>query len=54
MQVREFRALAVLVRSPRFAGLTITELNPDHAEQGARSIERFAAAIAKNLTMVAA
>ena len=43
------RALDVLLASPRLAGLTITELNPDHTEQGAHSIERFAAAIAESL-----
>ncbi len=43
------RALDVLLASPRLAGLTITELNPDHTEQGAHSVERFAAAIAASL-----
>ncbi len=43
------RALAALLCSPRLAGLTITELNPDHAERGAGSIERFTAAVAKSL-----
>jgi arginase len=40
------RALDVLLASPRIAGLTITELNPAHAEEGAHSIERFATDIA--------
>jgi arginase len=44
------RALAALLASPRLAGLTITELNPDHAERGAGSIEAFTAAVAKSLT----
>lgn len=43
------RALHPLLRSPRFAGLTITELNPDHTEAGAQSIERFVANIADSL-----
>jgi arginase len=43
------RALAVLLASPKLAGLTITELNPDHTEQGADSLERFAAAVADSL-----
>ena len=43
------RALRSLVSSPRLAGLTITELNPDHAERGAGSIERFAADVARSL-----
>jgi arginase len=41
------RALAVLLRSPRLAALTITELNPDHAEPG--GVERFAAAVGEAL-----
>jgi arginase len=44
------RALTGLLASPRLAGLTITELNPDHAERGAGSIEAFTAAVAKSLT----
>lgn len=43
------RALGELLRSPRFAGLTITELNPDHTEAGSGSIERFAASVASSL-----
>jgi arginase len=43
------RALQTLLASPRLAGLTITELNPDHTEQDANSIERFAAAVAGGL-----
>lgn len=42
-------ALRTLLASPRLAGVTITELNPDHTEQGAQSVERFAAAIAASL-----
>jgi arginase len=48
------RALDRLLASPRLAGLTITELNPDHAEAGAHSIERFASAVAKSLATGAA
>jgi arginase len=43
------RALDVLLRSPRFAGLTITELNPDHAERGARSLEHLVTAVGGSL-----
>jgi arginase len=43
------RALDALVASPRLAALTITELNPDHTEQGARSIERLASDVAGSL-----
>ena len=37
------RALGALLGDPRVAGLTITELNPDHVEAGAGTLERFAA-----------
>jgi arginase len=46
------RALDAVLSSPRLAGLTITELNPDHTESGAGAIERFAAAVAESLTGV--
>jgi arginase len=36
------RALRQLLTTPRLAGLTVTELNPDHAEQGANTLGRFA------------
>jgi arginase len=42
-------ALDALVASPRLAAMTITELNPDHAERGARSIERLASDVAGSL-----
>lgn len=48
------QALDRLLASPRVAGLTITELNPDHAEDGAQSIERFATAVANSLARSAA
>jgi arginase len=43
------RALDAILSSPQLAGLTITELNPDHAERGAGGIERLAAAVAESL-----
>jgi arginase len=43
------RALDGLLASPRFAGLTITELNPDHTEHGIQSIEPLATAVANSL-----
>ena len=43
------RALAVLLGASSFAGLTVTELNPDHAEEGAGSIERLARDLARAL-----
>jgi arginase len=43
------QALDALVASPRLAALTVTELNPDHTEDGAHSVERFASALAESL-----
>jgi arginase len=43
------RALDVLVASQRLAALTITELNPDHTEQGAHGIERLASDVGGSL-----
>jgi arginase len=43
------RALRPLLASPLLAGLTITELNPDHTEKGGGAIERLAAAVAEML-----
>jgi arginase len=43
-------ALHRLLADPRLVGLTITELNPSHAEEGAESIERLAADVAAALT----
>jgi arginase len=46
------RALTPLLASPKLAGLTITELNPDHAEEGGDAIERLVAALAAGLARV--
>jgi arginase len=43
------RALGVLLSSPLLAGLTITELNPDHTEEGGGAIERLVEALAAGL-----
>jgi arginase len=43
------RALEVLLRAPRLAGLTITELNPDHTERGTQGLGRFAADLAERV-----
>jgi len=40
----------VLLASPDLAGITVTELNPDHVEEGAGSIERLAGDLATALT----
>jgi arginase len=39
-------ALGVLVRSDRFAALTVTELNPDHGEEDGSTLRRFAEGLA--------
>jgi arginase len=44
------RAFAALVTSPRLAGITITELNSDHAEDGAAGVRQFAGAVAAGLS----
>lgn len=43
------RALRRLLACPRLAGLTITELNPDHAHSVPGSIERFATSVGSAL-----
>jgi arginase len=45
------RALRPLLASPLLAGLTIAELNPDHAEEGAGAIDRLASAVAAMLAV---
>ena len=42
-------ALHTLLGSPGLAGLTITELNPDHVEAGSGSVERLASDVAEGL-----
>jgi arginase len=41
--------LKVFVRSPKFSGLTITEINPDHADEEGTLLSAFAESIAKVL-----
>jgi arginase len=43
------RALDALLASHPLAGLTITELNPDHTEEGGDAIERLVTAVAAGL-----
>ena len=38
-------SLRILLGSPQFGGLVITEINPDHADREGASIDRFVAAI---------
>jgi arginase len=42
-------ALSVLLASPALAGVTVTELNPNHVEEGVGSIERLARDLAEGL-----
>jgi arginase len=43
------RAVKVLVADEALAGVTITELNPNHTEAGAGTVERFTQAVATSL-----
>jgi arginase len=43
-------ALTVLLASPNLAGMTVTELNPNHVEDGAGSVERLAGDLAGGLS----
>jgi arginase len=43
------RTLDVLLASPKFAGLTITEINPDHVEEGANTLEKFIESVSSSL-----
>jgi arginase len=45
-------ALHTLLEDPRIVGLTLTELNPHHTEEGAKSIERLAHDLANGLTRI--
>jgi arginase len=47
---RAAAALAVLLASPALAGVTVTELNPNHVEEEAGSIELLARDLAAGLT----
>ena len=47
------RALRVLLGSPKLAAVTVTELNPDHVEEGAGTLERFARDLAGALAPAA-
>ncbi len=44
------RALEVILRSPKLVGLTLTELNPDHAAATAGSVHRLTADLARLLS----
>jgi arginase len=43
-------ALHTLLGSPRLAGVTVTELNPDHVEAGSGSVERLGRDLAEGLS----
>jgi arginase len=44
-------ALQTLLASPRLAGMTVTELNPDHVEAGSGSVERLVRDLAEGLSV---
>jgi arginase len=44
--------LEVLLKSPKFAGLTLTEINPDHAAEDGSTIRRFARDLSRLLALL--
>jgi arginase len=48
-QVLEF--LEVILRSPKFAGLTLTEINPDHGSEDGSTIRMFAQDLSRLLAL---
>lgn len=47
-----FRALRILIASPIFSALTITELNPLHGEEDGATLERFVGGLVESLAAV--
>lgn len=44
--------LEVLLKSPKFAGLTLTEINPDHGAEDGSTIQRFAQDLSRLLALL--
>jgi arginase len=44
--------LEVLLESPKFAGLTVTEINPDHGAEDGSTIQKFAQDLSRLLALV--
>ena len=44
--------LEVLLKSPKFAGLTVTEINPDHGAEDGSTIQSFAQDLSRLLALV--
>jgi len=44
--------LEVLLKSPKFAGLTLTEINPDHGAEDGSTIQKFAQDLSRLLAML--
>jgi len=44
--------LGVLLKSPKFAGLTLTEINPDHGAEDGSTIQKFAQDLSRLLTLL--
>jgi len=44
--------LVFLLESPKFAGLTVTEINPDHGAEDGSTIQRFAQDLSRLLALV--
>jgi arginase len=46
--------LGVLIKSPKFGGLTLTEINPDHGAEDGSTIEKFAQDLSRLLALLPA
>jgi arginase len=44
--------LEVFLKSPKIAGLTLTEINPDHGAEDGSTIQRFAQDLSRLLALV--
>ena len=49
---RTLDVLGVFLKSPKFAGLTLTEINPDHGAEDGSTIQRFAQDLSRLLALL--
>jgi arginase len=49
---RTLELLGILIKSSKFAGLTLTEINPDHGAEDGSTIQRFAQDLSRILAVV--
>jgi arginase len=50
--VHTLEVLQVLLQSPKFAGLTLTEINPDHGAEDGSTIQKFAQDLSRLLALL--